>query len=243
MSKNWYNELDKNSIPKHIAVIMDGNGRWARERNKLRMEGHKEGSKTLKKVTDAAIRCGIKYMTVYAFSTENWSRPEKEVSYLMNLLRQGLDKYRKDAMDSDIKISVIGDISRLDDDLKKKIANVVKATQHHRTFNLVIAINYGSRDEIVRAVKKVSQDIKEGSLMVDEIDEHVMDKHLDTKDFPDPDLLIRTSGEQRLSNYLLWQLAYAEFYFTETKWPDFDAEELYKAIYYYQTRDRRFGAI
>lgn len=243
MAQNWYDLIDKGNIPKHVAIIMDGNGRWAKERKKVRMEGHREGAKNLRKLCNDAMDIGITHMTVYAFSTENWNRPESEVKFLMNLLRQGLDQYRKDAIESDIRIRVIGDITRLDKELQTKIANIVELTKANKSFNLQIAINYGSRDELIRAFHKMAHDIKDSKLNIADINEEVFTTYLDTNDIPDPDLMIRTSGEQRLSNYLLWQLAYAEFYFTDVKWPAFDRNELYKAIYYYQNRDRRFGAL
>lgn len=243
MQETWYDKIDKDNLPTHVAFIMDGNGRWAKMRNKRRNEGHREGANTLKKVSETAIKLGIPYITVYAFSTENWNRPKAEVKYLMNLLSTSMDKYRKDALESDTRIKIIGDITRLDKSLQKKLIDIQEITKDHKTLNLQMAINYGSRDEMIRSIKKMGQDIQKGQLEVDDIDEDLMDQYLDTAGIPDPDFLIRTSGEQRLSNYLLWQLAYAEFYFPETNWPDFGEEEFHKALYYYQNRDRRFGAL
>lgn len=243
MQETWYDKIDKDKLPTHVAFIMDGNGRWAKMRNKRRNEGHREGANTLKKISETAIKLGIPYITVYAFSTENWNRPKSEVKYLMNLLSTSMDKYRKDALESDTRINIIGDMTRLDNSLQKKLVDIQEITKEHKTLNLQMAINYGSRDEMIRSIKKMGQEIKEGQLKVDDIDENLMDEYLDTAGIPDPDFLVRTSGEQRLSNYLLWQLAYAEFYFPETNWPDFGEEEFYKALYYYQNRDRRFGAL
>lgn len=243
MEQNYKQMINKDNLPQHVAIIMDGNGRWAKSRNKPRVEGHKEGANALKRATDAAIEIGIPYMTVYAFSTENWSRPKSEVKFLMNLLSQGMDRYKKDAMESNIRIKVIGDISRLDKNLQKKLIDIQEVTKDHSTLTLQMAINYGGRDELIRAVKKLGHSLLDEELAVDSIDEDTITGFLDTNGVPDPDLLIRTSGEQRLSNYLLWQLAYAEFYFPDVKWPDFKDEDLYKAVYHYQNRNRRFGAL
>lgn len=243
MEENYRDKIDKEHLPKHVAIIMDGNGRWAKMQNKPRIEGHREGANALKRTTDAAIELGIPYMTVYAFSTENWTRPKQEVKFLMNLLSQGIDRYRKDAMESGIRIKVIGDPSRLDKNLQKKLKDVEEITKDHDTLTLLMAINYGGRDEITRGIKKLGQSILNEEIALTDIDEKLVDGFMDTAGIPDPDLLIRTSGEQRLSNYLLWQLAYSEFYFPEVKWPDFSAKDLYAAVYHYQSRNRRFGAL
>lgn len=242
MSK-YLQEIDKSNIPEHVAIIMDGNGRWAKERGKIRSEGHKRGAENLRSVMDVAMDCGIKYMTVYAFSTENWSRPKTEITFLMNTLRHVLKKYKKDAIKKDIRLHVIGDRTGLDQDIQEQVDDIIEITKEHTTFNLIIALNYGGRDEITRAVRKIAEDVLENKLDCQNISQEIIGNYLDTTGIPDPDLLIRTSGEQRLSNYLLWQLAYTEFYFTDVKWPDFDEEELHKAIYYYQNRNRRFGAL
>ena len=231
------------NIPQHVAIILDGNGRWAKSKGMPRNYGHAQGSKNVERICEDAFRMGVKYLTVYAFSTENWSRPKDEVDALMKLLRNYMKTCLKTAAKNDMKIRVIGDISKLDADIRSRIAELEEATQGNGGLNFQIAINYGSRDELVRAVRHLSRDVKEGRLDPDEIDERRIERYLDTHDIPDPDLLIRTSGEQRLSNYLLWQLAYTEFYFTDVPWPDFTKEELVRAIEHYNARDRRFGGV
>ncbi|MCI9217787.1 isoprenyl transferase [Lachnospiraceae bacterium 42-17] len=230
-------------IPKHVAIILDGNGRWAKSKGMPRNYGHAQGSKNVERICEDAYRMGIKYLTVYAFSTENWSRPKDEVDALMKLLRNYMKTCLKTAAKNDMKIRVLGDTTRLDEDIRCRIRELEEATKENGGLNFQIAINYGSRDEIVRAVKSLSEDIKRGVIMPEEIDEACIEKYLDTHDIPDPDLLIRTSGEQRISNYLLWQLAYTEFYFTDVLWPDFTKEELLKAIERYNERERRFGGV
>lgn len=231
------------NIPQHVAIILDGNGRWAKSKGMPRNYGHAQGSKNVERICEDAFRMGVKYLTVYAFSTENWSRPKDEVDALMKLLRNYMKTCLKTAAKNDMKIRVIGDISKLDADIRSRIAELEEATKGNGGLNFQIAINYGSRDELVRAVRHLSRDVKEGRLDPDEIDERRIERYLDTHDIPDPDLLIRTSGEQRLSNYLLWQLAYTEFYFTDVPWPDFTKEELVRAIERYNARDRRFGGV
>ncbi|MCI9488616.1 MAG: isoprenyl transferase [Dorea sp.] len=231
------------NIPQHVAIILDGNGRWAKSKGMPRNYGHAQGSKNVERICEDAFRMGVKYLTVYAFSTENWSRPKDEVDALMKLLRNYMKTCLKTAAKNDMKIRVIGDISKLDADIRSRIAELEEATKGNGGLNFQIAINYGSRDELVRAVRHLSRDVKEGRLDPDEIDERRIERYLDTHDIPDPDLLIRTSGEQRLSNYLLWQLAYTEFYFTDVPWPDFTKEELVRAIEHYNARDRRFGGV
>ncbi len=231
------------NIPQHVAIILDGNGRWAKSKGMPRNYGHAQGSKNVERICEDAFRMGVKYLTVYAFSTENWSRPKDEVDALMKLLRNYMKTCLKTAAKNDMKIRVIGDISKLDADIRSRIAELEEATKGNGGLNFQIAINYGSRDELVRAVRHLSRDVKEGRLDPDEIDERCIERYLDTHDIPDPDLLIRTSGEQRLSNYLLWQLAYTEFYFTDVPWPDFTKEELVRAIEHYNARDRRFGGV
>lgn len=230
-------------IPKHVAIILDGNGRWAKSKGMPRNYGHAQGSKNVERICEDAYRMGIKYLTVYAFSTENWNRPKDEVDALMKLLRNYMKTCLKTAAKNDMKIRVLGDTTRLDEDIRCRIRELEEATKENGGLNFQIAINYGSRDEIVRAVKSLSEDIKRGVIMPEEIDEACIEKYLDTHDIPDPDLLIRTSGEQRISNYLLWQLAYTEFYFTDVLWPDFTKEELLKAIERYNERERRFGGV
>ena len=230
-------------VPQHIAIILDGNGRWAKAKGMPRNYGHAQGSKNVERICEEAWRMGIKYLTVYAFSTENWSRPESEVAALMKLLRNYMKTCLKTAEKNDMKIRVIGDIDPLDDDIKRRIRELEEATVDNGGLNFTIALNYGSRDEIVRASRKMAEDCAEGRLDPESIDETVYESYLDTHGIPDPDLMIRTSGEQRLSNYLLWQLAYSEFYFTDVPWPDFTKEELEKAVEEYNHRHRRFGGV
>ena len=231
------------NIPQHIAIILDGNGRWAKKKGMPRNYGHAEGSKNVERICEDAYKMGVKYLTVYAFSTENWKRPKDEVDALMNLLRNYMKTCLKTAEKIRMRVRVLGDKSGLDDDIRTRIAELEEATKYNDGLNFQIALNYGSRDEMVRAMRKMCSDCKEGKIETEQIDESLFASYLDTHDIPDPDLMIRTSGEQRLSNYLLWQLAYAEFYFTDVLWPDFTKEELAKAIEYYNGRDRRFGGV
>mgnify|MGYP005770615761 FL=1 len=230
-------------VPQHIAIILDGNGRWAKAKGMPRNYGHAQGSKNVERICEEAWRMGIKYLTVYAFSTENWSRPEGEVAARMTLLRNYMKTCLKTAAKNDMKIRVIGDIAPLDEDIKNRIRELEAATVNNGGLNFTIALNYGSRDEMTRAARKMAKDCAEGRLDPEQIDESVFESYLDTHGIPDPDLMIRTSGEQRLSNYLLWQLAYSEFYFTDVPWPDFTKEELAKAIEEYNHRHRRFGGV
>ena len=238
-----FNESLGLKIPGHVAVILDGNGRWAKKRHLPRTMGHVQGSKVVEDMLYVVDELGVKYFTVYAFSTENWKRPEKEVKALMKLLR----KYLKDCIErtakNNMRVRVIGDTTKLSEKFQNQIKELESASAHNDGLNLQIAINYGSRDEMLRGMRKMYADLRDGKLQENEIDETHFEAYLDTKDIPDPDLLIRTSGEQRLSNYLLWQLAYSEFYFTEVPWPDFHKEELEKAVEAYNKRDRRFGAL
>ena len=228
-------------IPQHVAIILDGNGRWAKSKGMPRNYGHAQGSKNVEKICEEAWRMGIKYLTVYAFSTENWNRPKDEVDALMKLLRNYMKTCLKTAKKNDMKIRVIGELQRLDEDIRSRIAELEEATKENGGLNFQIAINYGSRDEMIRAMKKMAADQADGRLKPEDISEEIFTSYLDTSDIPDPDLMIRTSGEFRLSNYLLWQLAYAEFYVTDCLWPDFNKEELEKAIAAYNKRERRFG--
>ena len=230
-------------IPAHIAIILDGNGRWAKAKGMPRNYGHSQGSKNVERICEEAYRMGVKYLTVYAFSTENWNRPKDEVDALMKLLRNYMKTCLKTAAKNDMKVRVIGDKTGLDEDIRNRIAELEEATKDNGGLNFQIALNYGSRDEIVRAVRRVSEDVKEGKVKPEDIDEKMFETYLDTHGIPDPDLMIRTSGELRLSNYLLWQLAYTEFYFTDIPWPDFTKEELSKAIEQYNRRDRRYGGV
>ena len=231
------------NIPQHIAIILDGNGRWAKKKGMPRNFGHTQGSKNVERICEDAYKMGVKYLTVYAFSTENWKRPKEEVDALMNLLRNYMKTCLKTAEKNHMRVRVLGDKTALDDDIRNRIAELEEATKNNDGLNFQIALNYGSRDEMVRAMKKMSLDIKDGKIEAEQIDEKLFETYLDTHDIPDPDLMIRTSGEQRLSNYLLWQLAYSEFYFTDVLWPDFTKEDLAKAIEYYNGRDRRFGGV
>ena len=231
------------NMPRHVAIILDGNGRWAKAKGMPRNYGHAQGSKNVERICEEAYRMGIKYLTVYAFSTENWNRPKDEVNALMKLLRNYMKTCLKTAEKNDMKIRVIGDITRLDEDIRSRIQELEEATKNNGGLNFQIAINYGSRDEIKRAVRRIAQDCRDGKIQAEEIDEELIERYLDTHDIPDPDLLIRTSGEQRLSNYLLWQLAYTEFYFTDVPWPDFTKEELIRAVEQYNSRDRRYGGV
>ena len=218
------------NVPQHIAIILDGNGRWAKKKGMPRNYGHAQGSKNVERICEDAYKMGVKYLTVYAFSTENWKRPKDEVDALMNLLRNYMKTCLKTADKNHMKVRVLGDKSVLDEDIRTRIEELEAATINNDGLNFQIALNYGSRDEMVRAMRKMCVDCQEGMIRPDQINETLFESYLDTHDIPDPDLLIRTSGEQRLSNYLLWQLAYSEFYFTEVLWPDFTKEELIKAI-------------
>lgn len=231
------------NVPEHIAIILDGNGRWAKSKGMPRTYGHTVGAKNVETICRAANELGVKYVTMYAFSTENWSRPADEVKALMKLLGEYIKTCMKTAKKDNLRVRFIGDLSKLDDKLRKAIDELTEYSSQFTGLTLTIAINYGSRDEMTRAVKKVAEDVKDGNLEVDSIDEALFSSYLDTKDIPDPDFMIRTSGEQRLSNYLLWQLAYAEFYFTPVPWPEFTPEELKKAVEEYDKRNRRFGGI
>mgnify|MGYP003305699386 CR=1 FL=1 len=231
------------NIPQHVAIILDGNGRWAKSKGMPRNYGHMEGAKTVEKICEEAWKMGIKYLTVYAFSTENWKRPREEVDALMKLLRNYMKSCLKTAAKNDMVVRVIGDKTGLDDDIREKIDELEMASANNSGLNFQIAINYGSRDEIVRSVRKIMEDVESGKIEADQMDEAMFDSYLDTAGIPSPDLLIRTSGEQRLSNFLMWQLAYTEFYFTDVPWPAFTKEDLEKAIEKYNSRDRRFGGV
>lgn len=230
-------------VPEHVAIIMDGNGRWAKKRHMPRNYGHTAGSKIVETIVRDAYDLGIKYLTVYAFSTENWSRPESEVKALMKLLKSYLADCINKAEKNNMKVKVIGDIRRLSPDIQALILELEETSKNFNGIQFNIALNYGGRDEIIRAVKKLTEDIQDGSITKDSINEEKFSSYLDTNDMPDPELLIRTSGEQRISNYLLWQLAYSEMYFTDVLWPDFNRDELVKAIEFFNGRDRRFGGV
>ena len=235
-------EFDRENMPKHIAIIMDGNRRWARERGKPASFGHKEGAKTLEKIVRYANKIGLEYITVYAFSTENWKRAEDEVKALMLLLQNYLDEYSKRADTENIKVKILGDISVLSEGMQKSIKKCMERTKDNTGVTFNIALNYGGRDEIVKAIKQISKQVKEGKINEEDITEQMVSDNLYTKGEPDPDLLIRTSGEIRLSNFLPWQLVYSEFLFIDKNWPDFEEKDLDEAIIEYQKRTRKFGA-
>lgn len=234
--------MEKENMPKHIAIIMDGNRRWARQKGLDPKLGHKEGAKTLEKIVRYANKIGLGYITVYAFSTENWKRTEDEVGALMLLLQNYLDDYSKRADTENIKVKVLGDISALPEGMQKSINKCMERTKNNTGVTFNIALNYGGRDEIVKAVKKISKQVKEGKINIEDINEQLISDNLYTAGEPDPDLLIRTSGELRTSNFLPWQIVYSEFVFIEKNWPDFDEKDLDKAIEIYQKRNRKFGA-
>ncbi|MDR3219663.1 MAG: isoprenyl transferase [Dysgonamonadaceae bacterium] len=234
-------EIDLTRLPSHIAIIMDGNGRWAQKNGMDRFMGHKEGVVSVRKVSEAAGKLGVKYMTVYTFSTENWNRPKEEVDALMDLMVTAIRQESADLMTNNVHLQVIGDIDRLPPLTYEKLMNCVHETANNTGLNLVLALSYSSRWEITEAAKHIAQEVKDGLLDIGQINEKTISTHLSTNEIPDPDLLIRTGGERRISNYLLWQLAYAELYFTDTYWPEFREENLYEAITDYQRRERRFG--
>jgi len=236
-------KISSERLPKHIAVIMDGNGRWAKHLNKPRVFGHRNGVKAVREVAEGCAEVGVEYLTLYAFSQENWKRPKLEVNALMGLLVDTISKEVKTLNENDIKLEAIGDISQLPKSTYKALLNGIDATKHNTRMTLVLALNYSSRIEIIRAAKGIAIDVEKGVLDVNKIDEAVFSGYLETSPYPDPELLIRTSGELRISNYLLWQIAYSELYFTETFWPDFRKQHLYEAILDYQSRERRFGKI
>lgn len=236
--------MDKDLVmPQHVAIILDGNGRWAKAKGMPRNYGHMEGARTVEKICEEAYKMGIQYLTVYAFSTENWSRPQDEVDALMKLLRNYLKNCLKTAEKNRMCVRIIGDISRLDADLREKILELEEATRNNDGLHFQVAINYGGRDEVTRAVKKLAAKVAAGQLQPEDITEKSIGEALDTAKIPDPDLLIRTCNEQRISNFLLWQLAYTEFYFTPVAWPDFSKEELLKAVEAYNHRNRKYGGL
>ena len=236
-------DFPKNKVPRHIGVIMDGNGRWAQQRGLIRTDGHQAAEPVVFDTIAGAIEAGVRYLSLYTFSTENWKRSKDEVDALMTLLRNYMKTCLKTAAKNDMKVRVLGDIEALDEDIRTRILELEEATKDNGGLNFQIALNYGSRDEMIRAVRRLARDCADGKVVPETIDETVFESYLDTHGIPDPDLLIRTSGELRLSNYLLWQLAYTEFYFTEIPWPDFTKEELEKAIAQYNKRDRRYGGV
>ncbi len=235
--------IDKNNLPTHIAVIMDGNGRWARGKGAARIFGHRNAIQAVKDITEGCRELGVKYLTLYAFSTENWGRPKEEVDGLMELLVNTLQKEIKTLHDNQVRLQTIGDISQLPLDCQNNLAKAKEATHQNEGLILQLALNYSGRWEIVEAARKLGEEIKKGLIQPGEIDEHYFAQHLQAPEVPDPELLIRTSGELRISNFLLWQIAYAEIFITPTLWPDFRKENLYEAICAYQKRERRFGKV
>jgi undecaprenyl diphosphate synthase len=233
--------IDMNRLPSHIAIIMDGNGRWAKEKGEDRLYGHLHGVESVRNIVEGAAELGIKYLTLYAFSTENWDRPEYEVSGLMELLVDTIRNEVPTLNKNNIRLHVIGDVDMLPDAAKNELKEALNETASNTGLNLIMALSYSSRWEIVRAVKEIAADVKDGKLDPESITQEMVKKYLTTKDFPDPELMIRTSGEYRISNFLLYQLAYAELHFTPTLWPDFRKENLYNAILDFQNRERRFG--
>ena len=233
------NQLDKNNIPQHIAIIMDGNGRWATERGKPRSYGHQAGVETVRRITSECTRLGVKYLTLYTFSTENWSRPETEIAALMGLVLSSLED--EIFMKNNVRFKVIGDIERLPAEVQRKLQETIDHTANNTAMTMVVALSYSARWEITKAMKDIAQKALDGQLSVDDITEDTVSQSLTTASIPDPDLLIRTGGELRISNYLLWQIAYSELYFCDTFWPDFNEADLHKAIADYQHRQRRFG--
>ena len=240
---NKKDKINPNKIPKHVAFIIDGNGRWAKERLLPRTLGHKAGVEAIRSVIKEGSNLGVKHITLYAFSTENWKRPKLEVEALMNLLNTYLKKELKELHENNVKITTIGDIEVLPIKSLEAVNNAINTTKDNTGLNLNIALNYGSRNDIKNAVVDIVKNCKSGKIDIEDINEDMISNYLSTKSIPDPDLIIRTSGEQRISNFLLWELAYSEFYFTDVYWPDFNEEELRKAIYVYQSRDRRFGGL
>ncbi|MCX7711841.1 MAG: isoprenyl transferase [Clostridia bacterium] len=235
--------IDLGQLPNHVAIIMDGNGRWAKKRGLPRNVGHREGSNALRKIVEASSKLGIKHLTVYAFSTENWKRPKNEVDALMSLLLEYLKNAERELSGKNVRIRVIGNIKGLPEDIQKEVARVEKLTAVNSGLSLNMALNYGSRDEILQAIKGIAKEVENKTLCVENIDENTVARKLYTSEIPDPDLLIRTSGEKRISNFLLWQLAYTEFYYTDVLWPDFREKHLIEAVREYQSRHRRFGGI
>jgi len=234
-------QLDLNRLPRHVAVIMDGNGRWAQKKGNPRIYGHRNAITAVRETVEAAGELGIKYLTLYAFSTENWDRPRTEIDALMSLLVTTISKETKTLLENDVRLRIIGDFTSLPEKVAVHLKEAIERTENNTGLNLVIALSYSSRWEIVDAVRKISADVKQGKLNSDEITGEIFESYLNTAEIPDPELLIRTSGEFRVSNYLLWQIAYTELYFTPTLWPDFRREHFYKAIADYQCRERRFG--
>lgn len=236
-------QLDLKRLPRHIAIIMDGNGRWAKQKGNPRIFGHRNGVTAVRDTVEAAAELGIEYLTLYAFSTENWNRPRTEIDALMTLLVATINKETKTLIDNNVRLEAIGDIDSLPESVEQQLKGAIKKTQKNKRLTLTLALSYSSRWEILNAVREIAKDIQEGKIDSEDINSDIFESYLNTANMPDPELLIRTSGEFRISNYLLWQIAYAELYFTPTLWPDFRREHLYQAILDYQCRERRFGKI
>tara|TARA_B100000497_G_scaffold31852_1_gene37399 strand:- start:3363 stop:4103 length:741 start_codon:yes stop_codon:yes gene_type:complete len=234
-------EIETNNLPKHIAIIMDGNGRWAKEKGFLRAFGHENGTKSVREVVEACSELGVENLTLYAFSSENWNRPKLEVKTLMQLLISSLKKEMSTMQKNSIRLDAIGNLNNLPEKVQKELLYVIEATKENKNMNLTLALSYGSRDEIVDVTKQICDKVKNKIISIENIDDTLINQHLYTRNLPDVDLLIRTSGEKRISNFLLWQIAYAELYFTDVYWPDFVKENLYEAVIDYQNRERRFG--
>lgn len=234
-------QIDINKLPVHVAVIMDGNGRWARKRGRERIFGHHQGVKSVRKVIEAASELGIRYLTLYAFSTENWNRPDEEVSALMDIMVESLNNETEALLKNNISIKVIGDLDRLSYKVRDRLRETIRITSAGTRLKLVVALSYSSRWEISEACRRIARQVKNGQLNVEDINEQTVNENLETSDIPEPELMIRTSGEKRISNFLLWQLAYTELYFTEKLWPDFGKEDFYKAVADFQKRERRYG--
>ncbi len=234
-------DIHKDKLPKHLAIIMDGNGRWAKQQGFLRVVGHENGTKSVREIVEASAELGIENLTLYAFSTENWNRPKIEVQTLMKLLVKSLKKEIKTLQDNNIKLSAVGNLNDLPKKAHNELLEVIEKTKENSAMTLTLALSYGSREELINMVKELSNKVKNNIISSDSIDESIINKHLYTQNLPDVDLLIRTSGEQRISNFLLWQIAYAELYFTPILWPDFKKDDLYDALIEYQNRERRFG--
>jgi undecaprenyl diphosphate synthase len=238
---NLLDSIDQTNLPKHLAIIMDGNGRWAKQQGFLRAFGHENGTKSVKKTITTCAKLGIEYLTLYAFSTENWNRPKLEVDALMRILINSLKKELVTLQENDIKLNAIGNLDKLPKSAQKELLDVIEKTKNNSRLTLTLALSYGSREELVNAVRIISDKVKNNIISIDSIDDSIINEHLYTQNLPDVDLLIRTSGEHRISNFLLWQIAYAELYFTNVLWPDFKDQDLYEAIISYQKRERRFG--
>ena len=238
---NLRDTINKNNLPKHLAIIMDGNGRWAKQQGLLRALGHESGTKSVKVVIEASAKLGIEFLTLYAFSTENWNRPKLEVETLMKVLINSLKKELPTLQKNNIKLNAIGNLEKLQKSAQKELHDVIEKTKDNTHMTLTLALSYGSREELVSAVRNICNKVKNNIISIDSIDDSIINEHLYTQNLPDVDLLIRTSGEHRISNFLLWQIAYAELYFTDILWPDFKEQDLYEAIISYQKRERRFG--